>query len=325
MPGTKSSGRPGGNPDIKKYAFKSDRDEPLRSRLQLRVSDSMKQQLDQQDDWQEFVRQAVSEKLQAVLKEGVSNLLEVELTDVETKISKGISNNLSNKEIAEMYGLSLKTIRCVVLVLHKKFKNEIEKEVSKRNFVPIIMEQSQQSPSKPLQPGIYTLECLGNLRKKGEQFFLNGITREGLVNLAPRVDSYFSGTIWEIIYNEAERIYQLKCLGRLNGVRLLNGKTAERELTLVPSAEEIGAENELSGTKWKVFPIPDEHHTFRFKCYGSNEEPFYLNGRTRSKTVTLLEQADVGRSGTRWKVEPASKAVLQKVGFENLELTHWRR
>ena len=65
MPGTKSSGRPGGNPDIKKYGFKSDRDEPLRSRLQLRVPDSMKQQLDQQDNWQEFVRQAIAEKLQS--------------------------------------------------------------------------------------------------------------------------------------------------------------------------------------------------------------------------------------------------------------------
>lgn len=63
MPGTKSSGRPGGNPDIKQYGFKSDRDEPLRSRLQLRVPDSMKQQLEQQDNWQEFVRQAIAEKL----------------------------------------------------------------------------------------------------------------------------------------------------------------------------------------------------------------------------------------------------------------------
>jgi hypothetical protein len=64
MPGTKTSGRPGGNPDIKQYGFKSNRDEPLRARLQLRVPDSMKQQLDRQDDWQEFVRQAIAEKLQ---------------------------------------------------------------------------------------------------------------------------------------------------------------------------------------------------------------------------------------------------------------------
>ena len=45
MPGTHTSGRPGGNPDIKKYGFKTDRDEPLRERLQIRVPASMKQQL----------------------------------------------------------------------------------------------------------------------------------------------------------------------------------------------------------------------------------------------------------------------------------------
>ncbi len=63
MPGTRTSGRPGGNPDIKKYGFKTDRDEPLRERLQLRVPTSMKQQLLSQDNWQEFVRQAIAEKL----------------------------------------------------------------------------------------------------------------------------------------------------------------------------------------------------------------------------------------------------------------------
>ncbi len=63
MPGTRTSGRPGGNPDIKKYGFKTDRDEPLRERLQIRVPASMKQQLLSQDNWQEFVRQAIAEKL----------------------------------------------------------------------------------------------------------------------------------------------------------------------------------------------------------------------------------------------------------------------
>ena len=65
MPGTRASGRPGGNPDIKQYGFTTDRDEPLRERLQLRVPASMKQQLQQQDNWQELVRQAIAEKLQS--------------------------------------------------------------------------------------------------------------------------------------------------------------------------------------------------------------------------------------------------------------------
>ncbi len=65
MPGTQASGRPGGNPDIKKYGFVSDREEPLRSRLQIRVPDSMKEQVQSKENWQEFVRQAIVEKLQA--------------------------------------------------------------------------------------------------------------------------------------------------------------------------------------------------------------------------------------------------------------------
>ena len=52
MPGTKASGRPGGNPDIKNYGFKTDRPEPLREKLQLRISASMKEQLQSRENWQ---------------------------------------------------------------------------------------------------------------------------------------------------------------------------------------------------------------------------------------------------------------------------------
>lgn len=50
MPGTKTSGRPGGNPDLKKYCFTTDRDEPLRERLQIRVPASMKKELETKDN-----------------------------------------------------------------------------------------------------------------------------------------------------------------------------------------------------------------------------------------------------------------------------------
>jgi hypothetical protein len=63
MPGTKTSGRPGGNPDLQKYSFTTERDEPLRERLQIRVPASMKKELEAKDNWQEFVRQAIAEKL----------------------------------------------------------------------------------------------------------------------------------------------------------------------------------------------------------------------------------------------------------------------
>lgn len=69
MPGTKSSGRPGGNPELKNYGFKTNRAEPLREKIQLRVSSNMKKELSNQEDWQEFVRIAIAEKLESMKKE----------------------------------------------------------------------------------------------------------------------------------------------------------------------------------------------------------------------------------------------------------------
>ncbi|MGF1489375.1 MAG: hypothetical protein ACFBSE_19980 [Prochloraceae cyanobacterium] len=68
MAGTKSSGRPGGNPELKKYWFQTDRAEPLREHLQLKVSASMKKQLKEKENWQEFVRNAIAKALEEDIK-----------------------------------------------------------------------------------------------------------------------------------------------------------------------------------------------------------------------------------------------------------------
>lgn len=64
MAGTKSSGRPGGNPNIKEYGFKTDRPEPLIEKLQVRVSASMKEKVKSRENWQEFVRDAIEKALE---------------------------------------------------------------------------------------------------------------------------------------------------------------------------------------------------------------------------------------------------------------------
>jgi hypothetical protein len=65
MAGTQASGRPGGNPDFgTKYAFTTQREEPLTENVSLRISASMKSQLKKQKNWQELVRTAIAEKLQ---------------------------------------------------------------------------------------------------------------------------------------------------------------------------------------------------------------------------------------------------------------------
>ena len=64
MAGTKASGRHGGNPDFgTKYAFKTEREEPLTESVSLRVSASMKSQLKKQKNWQEIVREAIAKAL----------------------------------------------------------------------------------------------------------------------------------------------------------------------------------------------------------------------------------------------------------------------
>jgi hypothetical protein len=58
--------RPGGNPNISKnpQTFTTDRPEPLTKQMQLRISESMWEELQQQEDWREFVREAIAAALQ---------------------------------------------------------------------------------------------------------------------------------------------------------------------------------------------------------------------------------------------------------------------
>ncbi len=49
---------------LKPFAFKTDREEPLRERVQIRIPTSMKEKLQEQENWQEFVRQAIAKALQ---------------------------------------------------------------------------------------------------------------------------------------------------------------------------------------------------------------------------------------------------------------------
>ncbi len=50
---------------LKPFAFKTEREEPLRERVQIRIPTSMKKKLQEQENWQEFVRQAIAEKLKS--------------------------------------------------------------------------------------------------------------------------------------------------------------------------------------------------------------------------------------------------------------------
>lgn len=61
-----AKGRPGGNPDLEKYQFKTDKDERdrLKKHIQLRISENMANQLEKLPNKQEFIREAIKEKLE---------------------------------------------------------------------------------------------------------------------------------------------------------------------------------------------------------------------------------------------------------------------
>lgn len=64
MPGTKGSGRPGGNPEIARYGFTTEREEPLRGRLQVRLAESDLEALKTIPHYQEKVREAIAKLIE---------------------------------------------------------------------------------------------------------------------------------------------------------------------------------------------------------------------------------------------------------------------
>ncbi len=64
MAGTKSSGRPGGNPEIAKYGFKTPEGrEPYNQKIQVCVTPTMKKLLAEIDNPSDFIRSAIEEHL----------------------------------------------------------------------------------------------------------------------------------------------------------------------------------------------------------------------------------------------------------------------
>lgn len=61
--------RPGGNPDLEKYRFQTNREEPLTEKITLRISTRMAGQIEQIENYREFVRQAIAEKLEKLQDE----------------------------------------------------------------------------------------------------------------------------------------------------------------------------------------------------------------------------------------------------------------
>jgi len=97
--------------------------------------------------------------------------------------------------------------------------------------------------------GVVALKCLGNIQ--GPRW-LDGRTADGTVGLAPNRNEPFTGTRWQVLqvgYINSN-VVVLKCLGDLEGPRLLDGRTANGTVGLASTVAPP-----FSGTRWKVVPI----------------------------------------------------------------------
>jgi hypothetical protein len=100
----------------------------------------------------------------------------------------------------------------------------------------------------PLKSGdVFTIMCLGDI--PGNRF-LNGHTRDGIVDLAPNTQPPYSGTKWRATQLPNGN-WTFECRGDIPGNRFLNGHTRDGIVDLAPNTQPP-----YSGTEWSVVDGP---------------------------------------------------------------------
>jgi hypothetical protein len=135
----------------------------------------------------------------------------------------------------------------------------------------------------------YVLMCLG--AEKGGPRFLNGVTENSHVNLAPDAGPGHSGAQWRA--KQSDKGWQFVCLGkRTEELFYLNGRTVECSV-------ELTKDDQLAGIVWSV-----QRHdagVYHLKCQGNLPGPTYLNGVTAHSSVNLTESPGELHSGASWQ------------------------
>jgi hypothetical protein len=137
------------------------------------------------------------------------------------------------------------------------------------------------------------LRCLGNI--EGPRF-LNGMTGNGSVGLAPNLNPPFSGARWVVADGGGPGQVILACAGNVDGPRLLDGRTGNGSVGLAPSLD-----RPFTGTRWQT--IDDGRGGTMLRCLGDVEGPRFLDGRTGNGSVGLAQGTDPPFTGTHWEVQ----------------------
>jgi len=168
----------------------------------------------------------------------------------------------------------------------------------------------------PLEPGTYFLKCLGDV--EGPRW-LDGRTGDGSVGLVPNTDPSYTGTKWEVTFDEPASAYRFKCLGDVEGPRWLDGRTGDGSVGLAPNTDPP-----YTGTKWQAEPavIPaDPAILYELAPTGASAEtagPDGLPGGVESsRTMAETDAPNVLRfverfqvAGTEYNLPPALLAAI---------------
>ena len=154
----------------------------------------------------------------------------------------------------------------------------------------------------PLQPETYCFKCLGDV--EGPRW-LDGRTGDGTVGLAPNTDPPYTGTRWEVTFDEPASIYRFRCLGDVEGPRWLDGRTGDGTVGLAPNTDPS-----YTGTKWQVEPtvIPENPNAILYKltptgASAETAEPDGLPGGVESsRTMAETDAPNVLRFVDRFQV-----------------------
>lgn len=97
---------------------------------------------------------------------------------------------------------------------------------------------------------IIALKCMGTTPGAP---WLDGRTQNSTVGLAPGTAEPYSGTRWEVVPMDAKNpnIVALKCLGKIDGPRYLDGRTGNGSVGLAKTTDPP-----FTGTRWEVQMYP---------------------------------------------------------------------
>jgi DNA-binding CsgD family transcriptional regulator len=136
-----------------------------------------------------------------------------------------------------------------------------------------------------------------SLRAQGENDglrWLDGITQNGKVELAPSYEAPYTGARWKVYDENEDGVISLESQGSLEGPQWLDGRTYDGTVGLAPNREFY------SGTNWQVVDLGKG--VIALKNLGDVDGPRWLEGQTQGGRVRLSPNQTPSDPSTSWLI-----------------------